>query len=302
MRLTGHELCWDPSVLILNFHRIESPTGLEITRITPARFCRFLEMIEHSGLTAARPGCDPLSVGNQVVLTFDDGFSSVARNALPELRRRGWGAVVFLIAASIGTTDDWDVRLLGRRRMMMNWDDIYEWSAAGIEFGSHTMTHSDLTALSDSALTAELGDSKGMLENKLGNPVRFLSYPFGRHDARVRQAAREAGYDAAFATGGTIWDHGDRYAISRINVSALTSLFEFRTILRAAANSGRGEGQMRPRWRNRLFESLNAGSAAVGNWRRARKSRPGTKDYMYPINNPSCNTDNRNATGPAGLR
>ncbi len=289
-------------MLILNFHRIESPTGLEITRITPARFGRFLQMIEQSGVTVAKPQCDPLSAENQVLLTFDDGFASVARNALPELRRRGWGAVVFLIAASIGTTDDWDVRLLGRPRMMMDWDDIYEWSAAGIEFGSHTMTHADLTALSDSALTAELGDSKGLLEIKLDHPVRFLSYPFGRHDERVRQAASEVGYEAAFATGGTTWDRGDRYAISRINVSALTSLFEFRTILRAAANAGRGERPMRSRWRNRLFESLNAGSAAVGNWRRARQSRHGAKDHADPINDPSCNADNRNTTGPAGLR
>jgi len=290
-------------VLILNFHRIESPTGMEITRITPARFCRLLKMIEQSGVTVAKPGGDPLYAENQVLLTFDDAFASVARHALPELKRRGWGAVVFLIAASIGTTDDWDVRLLGRPRMMMDWDDIYEWSAAGIEFGSHTVTHADLTALSDDALRSELADSRDTIETKLGQPIRFLSYPYGRHDPRVREAAEAAGYHAAFATGGTLWCRDDEWAIPRVGINQLTSLFEFESMLQAAPNGSGGEGKTwRRRWHGRVFESLNAGSAAVGNWRPARKPMPSAKDYMDPMIDPPRNTDNRTATGPAGLR
>ena len=290
-------------MLILNFHRIESPTGLEITRVAPARFRRLLNMIDQSGLAVAKLGTDLLAAENHVLLTFDDGFGSIAWNALPELRRHGWGAVVFLIAASIGTTDDWDVRLLGLRRMMMNWDDIYEWSGAGIEFGSHTMTHADLTALSDVALRAELRDSKDKLENKLGRLVRFISYPFGRHNERVRQAVSEAGYEAAFATSGKLWHHHEKWAIPRVGINGLTSVFEFQSMLRAAANGGGGEGQTwRRHWHGRVFESLNAGSAAVGNWRRARKSKPSAIDHMDLINDPSCNTDNRNSTSPAGLR
>jgi len=254
-------------------------------------------------VTVAKPESNPLSAEIEVLLTFDDGFASVARNALPELKRLRWGAVVFLIAASIGTTDDWDVRLLGRPRMMMDWDDIYEWSDCGIEFGSHTMTHADLTALTDGALKAEMRDSKATLEDKLDRPVRFISYPFGRHDERVRHAASEAGYEAAFATGGELWHQHDKWAIPRVGINGLTSLFEFQSMLRVAANSGGGEGQTwRRHWHGRVFESLNAGSAAVGNWRRARKPRPRAQDQEVADHVPASDTNSRNIAGTAGLR
>jgi peptidoglycan/xylan/chitin deacetylase (PgdA/CDA1 family) len=288
---------------ILNFHRIESPTGLEITRLAPARFCRFLDLIDQSGLAVARSGGNPLDPQNRVVLTFDDGFASIAHRALPEIQGRGWTAIVFLIAGSVGKTDDWDVRLLGRRRPMMNWDDIRRWSDAGIEFGSHTMSHADLTALSGQALKLELTDSKSAIEDALGQHVRFLSYPFGRHNACVQQAAAAAGYDAAFATGGRLWSRTDKWAIPRVGISALTSLLEFRTLLRAVADTDGGEGQVwRQRWPGRVFESLNAGSATIGNWRRARRSRLHPDDHVSPIDLPACDTSQNEVTGAAGSR
>jgi len=290
-------------VLVLNFHRIEPPSGLEINRLGPARFRRVLDLIDRTGLGVAKTGTDSLAAGNEVLLTFDDGFASVARNALPELQYRRWGAIVFLIAASVGTTDDWEVRLIGRPRMMMDWDDICEWSKAGIEFGSHTMTHADLTSLTDRALRVELSESKAVLEGKLGRTVRYLSYPFGRHNVRVRDAARQAGYEAAFATGGTDWDRCDHWAIPRIGINALTSMFEIQSMLQAAADRGGAEGETwRRYWHGRVFEALNAGSAAVGNWRRSRQTRNGAQYESDPVATLSRSNDNRNAPGTAGLR
>ena len=45
---------------------------------------------------------------------------------------------------------------------MMSWDDVRHWSEQGMEFGSHSITHADLTALTDRALHDELKDSKTM--------------------------------------------------------------------------------------------------------------------------------------------
>ncbi|MBI3872599.1 MAG: polysaccharide deacetylase family protein [candidate division Zixibacteria bacterium] len=219
-------------MLVLNFHRVESFTGFEITRLSPARFRMLMDILADSRLRVAPLGAEPLASSSDVLITFDDGFASIAEHALPLVHERGWGAIVFLVADAVGTHDDWDVRLLGRRRPMMSWEEARRWSEVGIEFGSHSLTHADLTALSE------------------------------------RQMAQGAGYDAAFATDASIEDGVDRYAIPRVNVHNLMSTFQYRSLLRAASPA---QGR-RDRWfgqgRSRLYTSLSAGSAVVGNWRR----------------------------------
>ena len=254
---------------VLNFHRIEKPTGLEITRLSPARFQQVLDCVGESGRVVGRYARDPLTIMPEVLFTLDDGFASICDSALPELRKRGWNAVIFLISEAVGRSDDWDVRILGRQRPMMNWDQAREWSQAGFTFGSHTRSHSDLTSLTPARLRAELVDSKQKIEDELRQEVRYLSYPFGRHNLRVREAAHDAGYSAAFATSG---ETGDRYAIPRVNVHALMTLFELRHLLST-------DGQ--PSWRSRLFTSLSAGSATVGNWRKAH-TKPATDIATRP--------------------
>ena len=254
-------------MLVLGFHRVEPPTGLEITRIGPDRFARFLAMTESFGLQAAVD--DPMGDSpKRLMVTFDDGYHSVAETALPMLAERGHQAVVFLIAGAVGKTDDWDVSLLGPKRRLMGWDEAKVWAGRGIEFGSHTVTHADLTALTPQGMENELRVSKTMIEDKLGCPVRYLAYPFGRHDAHVRAAAAEVGYDAAFATATGI--AGDRFAIPRAMILGLTTLAEFGAILRKAGQEGQSTLSHQGSWRSRFFQSLNAGSATVTNWRRMR--------------------------------
>jgi peptidoglycan/xylan/chitin deacetylase (PgdA/CDA1 family) len=69
----------------------------------------------------------------------------------------------------------------------------------GVEVGSHSLTHAHLTQLSSFELERELSESRHRLEDELGRPCRFLAYPYGEEDSRVKGAARTAGYEAAFA-------------------------------------------------------------------------------------------------------
>lgn len=252
-------------MLALGFHRVEGLTGLEITRLSPLRFSRILDLVEDSGEPVLSPAT---AIGGQgVLITFDDGFASVAENALPILAARGLSATVFLVAGQVGRTDQWDVRILGRRRPMMNWAQVRYWSDRGMTFGSHTLTHSDLTALSPLALREELVASKQNIEDRIGRPVTTLSYPFGRHSQRVRDAAMEAGYTSAFATFATRHT-GSRFAVERVLVNSLMSLLELRSLLESYRREGVLNEQWRGHWRNRFFSSLSAGSATVSSWRR----------------------------------
>jgi peptidoglycan/xylan/chitin deacetylase (PgdA/CDA1 family) len=243
-------------MVVLNFHRVESPTGLELTRVSPARFARILDLVGSLEEQPSGLGQTPIGLRGRTVFTFDDGFASVAESAVPLLRERGWNAIVFLITGAMGGSDDWDVRVLGRRRPMMSWAQVKSAAEQGFEFGSHTCRHRDLTVLSARALAAEVEDSKRRIEDTLGREVRHFSYPFGRFNERVVEAVRRAGYQAAFALGLAHPSVAGEYAIPRVNVHALTTLYQLRRVL-AGGNIP---------WTTRFFSSLSAGSATVGNW------------------------------------
>ena len=70
---------------------------------------------------------------------------------------------------------------------------------AGMELGSHSLSHPDLRKLSDDELGVELRDSKESVEAITGEACRLLAYPYGLYDERVLQAVGAAGYELAFA-------------------------------------------------------------------------------------------------------
>jgi peptidoglycan/xylan/chitin deacetylase (PgdA/CDA1 family) len=96
----------------------------------------------------------------------------------------------------------------------MTWEELREVVAIGVDVGSHTVNHPRLTELSDAELRHELRDSKQRVEDELRRPCTLLVYPFGDQDARVRAAARDAGYSAAFAD----YQPFDVFAIPRVGL------------------------------------------------------------------------------------
>jgi len=125
-----------------------------------------------------------------------------------------------------GTPDEWDARIecaklldnerreelidrlavevgetaRGPRRHL-DWPEVREMSRFGIAFGSHSMTHANLTRLDDASLDRELRGSLDALRSHEGiNWVPVLAYPNGDHTAAVARAARAAGFEAAVTT------------------------------------------------------------------------------------------------------
>lgn len=79
----------------------------------------------------------------------------------------------------------------------MNWDQLREMQAAGMEIGSHGIWHNMLAKLPVPAMRVEVGESKQAIERELGVSAEVISYPVGGHDAydeEVINAARESGY------------------------------------------------------------------------------------------------------------
>jgi len=161
--------------------------------------------------------------GRLLHVTFDDAFESVL-DALPALERLRIPATVF---ACTGLADRgrpfpaW--KLTGPRNFTesdlrtLDWDRLRNLSERGVEVGSHTVSHPHLTQLSDLELERELRESREQLEAELGRRCRFVAYPFGDHDGRVRAATRNAGYEAAFALPGRSRPF-DAFGIPRIGI------------------------------------------------------------------------------------
>ncbi len=70
-------------------------------------------------------------------------------------------------------------------------------AASGVEIGFHTRRHDALPALGDAELADAMRDGRAELEDVVG-PLRTISYPHGRADARVAATARAAGFEAGF--------------------------------------------------------------------------------------------------------
>jgi peptidoglycan/xylan/chitin deacetylase (PgdA/CDA1 family) len=114
------------------------------------------------------------------------------------------------------------------RSRPLDWSHIREMSAAGIEFGSHTVTHPILSTLDDAALRQELVQSRETLEHELAKPVTVLAYPVGgpeEFNEKVVEMAQAAGYrlGVSYMQGVNRLRGLDRFRLRRQHVERYTS-------------------------------------------------------------------------------
>jgi peptidoglycan/xylan/chitin deacetylase (PgdA/CDA1 family) len=159
--------------------------------VAPGRFAREMTALGDAGyhaitlseaVAAWRSG-GPLPA-KPIVLSFDDGYAADYTHARPVLRRLRWPGVLNLALENVG-------------RDGITAREVRGLIASGWEVDSHTLTHPDLTTLSDAALRRELTSSRRQIQARFGVPARFFCYPSGRFDARVLAAVKAAGYEAA---------------------------------------------------------------------------------------------------------
>jgi peptidoglycan/xylan/chitin deacetylase (PgdA/CDA1 family) len=211
--------------IIACYHAV-SDSWPHFLAVPPDLFRRQLEVFLGRGFRPADLP-DVLAFRNRRLLhvTFDDAFASVAQ-AVPVLERLGIPFTIFvctdfadggrpLVIPELET----HARENPIELATMDWAQLARLPADRVEIGSHTMSHAHLTLLADDELKRELTESRRRIEDELGCPCRYLAYPFGEEDGRVRAAAREAGYLAAFALPGNPGRRDD-YAIPRLGLYA----------------------------------------------------------------------------------
>ena len=134
-------------------------------------------------------------------ITFDDGFADNFDLALPTLKRSGLTAAVFVVAATLdrGHTVDWVDDPPEFTLETLTRDQIQMLDAEGIDIGSHSLFHKNLTTLTYEECVEDLTTSRLILEEIVSKPVPYLAYPRGLWNETVAKAAQAAGYSGAFS-------------------------------------------------------------------------------------------------------
>ncbi len=187
-----------PVEKVLQFHRVTPNFQFCGTWNTPNQFETFLRFLHTNDIDVILPG----EKANGVILTFDDGERNIYEYAFPILKKFKMRAIVFLVVQYIGKKNIWDVTLTGRRHNHLDWHQIKEMKKWGIEFGSHTMTHRNLTKLKSADIKHELFESRKILEKEIGE-CDSISYPFNKVNSDVIKTAARAGYTYGFGGNGS---------------------------------------------------------------------------------------------------
>jgi peptidoglycan/xylan/chitin deacetylase (PgdA/CDA1 family) len=208
-------------VPILMYHRINvvtpsTPAASRGLTVHPDVFARQMTWLKRQGYRTItqRELFEALMCGRPlgpkpIVITFDDGYRDVFFKASPVLKSLGMRATAYVVSG----------RISGRDPSFLTWPLLHALERRGIEIGSHTMAHLDMTSLSDARMLEDLTRSRRVLERELGHRVPWLAYPFGAYDSRVERLAGQAGYLLAVTTRpGAVQSARRPFALPRLRI------------------------------------------------------------------------------------
>ena len=238
-----------PGVAVLAYHGVRPDEPAPERQPFAALHVHAKELDSHCRLL--RETCHPISLAEwrstlrgeailperPVLVTFDDGYCSVWKHALPILLRHSIPAVVFVCSGPVegrrlfwfdavarekgeeevermkaSPLDQWQSS--SRADSHANEDDLAAplsveelkklAAQPGIEIGSHTVSHPILANAPYETQRREIVDDKARLETWIGKPVSSFAYPNGRpgqdYTASTVGLVGESGFDVAFTT------------------------------------------------------------------------------------------------------
>lgn len=123
-----------------------------------------------------------------IILTLDDGYLDAYTEALPVLKKYNMIATFYIIRDYVGRTN------------YMGQEQIDELKKSGMEIGSHSLSHPNLSNVGDQEANRQIFESKS-------DAITFC-YPGGRYDSETIDLLQQAGYKAAVTTHFGIADEG----------------------------------------------------------------------------------------------
>jgi len=157
-----------------------------------------------------------------VLIIFDDGFSTVYKNAKPVLDQYGFVATVAIVTRYASFTSN--------SSGYMRWEELNNLKNSGWDLQSHSITHSHMLRLNQSQFRYELLQSREIIENKTGKEPTSFIFPFHESNSTYTQICGEY-YSLCWTQGSYyptynyISTDGKKYmSLRRININNSISL------------------------------------------------------------------------------
>ncbi len=147
-----------------------------------------------------------------VSFSVDDAFRSLYDVGMPIFRQYDIPLTLFVNTAAVGT------------RGYLNWNELRELVAEGVEIGNHTDTHAYLVELNPSETTAQWKQrvredilrAQELFVKNLGSKPTLFAYPYGEYSPAIVEIIKDLGFTAAFAQqSGVIYSDHNRYNLPR---------------------------------------------------------------------------------------
>lgn len=226
---------------ILAYHSISSNRN-DALAVTPQNFERQMNYLYNKSYNiinlnecgeVVKEGMNFLQ--KTVCITFDDGYKDNYENALPVLKKYEFPATIFLITNLIGTNKILEPENFIRKfrynqkyYLCLDWEEIKEMESHCISFGSHTLTHPNLTKIPIEIAEKEIKDSKVLLEKKLLRKVDYFCYPKGYFNEKVIKTVQNAGYSGAVVTPIHKRFKNSLFTLKRIGIYRHDNIFRFK--------------------------------------------------------------------------
>ena len=192
LRLAGRPV--RSRLIILYYHGLPAAFRL--------KFARQMDLLQRFAcvLPASYRGDLP-SDRRCVAITFDDAFQSVFENAIPELAAHSFHATIFVPVGFVGRNPRWEMEegCSDLDEVVMTTEQLRGLNPSAVSIGSHTKTHSSITALDKKRARDEIESSRYQLAELSGQDIRTFSFPYGHHDSSAVVMCRHAGYEHVYS-------------------------------------------------------------------------------------------------------
>jgi peptidoglycan/xylan/chitin deacetylase (PgdA/CDA1 family) len=196
--------------------------------VTPEELEAHFQQLQKEGVTPVSPDwlLAHLRTGvplpaKPVLLSFDDGYGGHYEYVYPLLKKYNFPAIFSVYVKKMeGKT----------ARSSLTWEQLQEMATSPlVTIASHSVNHPrDLRQLSEEELSSEVIDSKRILQERLGIPINYFTYPEGKLDERVRARVIAAGYQMAFSMDDVdekfVGDSPDLFTLGRFGQSRLREI------------------------------------------------------------------------------
>jgi len=160
------------------------------------------------------------------LITFDDGYYDVYKNAFPILKKYGYTGIISLIPAHIDESD------------YLSGDQIRDLMKNKWEIASHTWTHPILTQTPIEKLSKEIYNSKIDLEKWFWESITVFAYPGWFYGPETLKKVKDSRYKYGFTTHNGYAKLGSKnLELNRINIAPGTGPEELQEILKKLKTS-----------------------------------------------------------------